>query len=45
MHQAAVVADEGEDAVEAAGLKDRSGFACTNQFKDLKLIDNGLKRY
>ena len=36
MHQTAVVADEREDAVEAARLEDRSGFACADQFKDLK---------
>jgi hypothetical protein len=38
MHQTTVVADEGKDAIEAAGLENRPGFACANQLKDLKIF-------
>jgi hypothetical protein len=36
MHEPSVVANEGEDAVQAAGLEDRASLAGADQLQDLK---------
>jgi hypothetical protein len=37
MHEPSVVANEGEDAVQATGLEDRASLAGADQLQDLKM--------